>query len=192
MPVISMCPKRLAVLVPTGMAALLLLCLWAWIAGYRCNPTPSLPLGLYRLAAGTPQRGEPAALCLSGPFVKLAAERGYLKPGACPSGLRPLLKRVAGLPGDLVQVGPDGICITPPGAPAACLWPDSRIKTVDRHGRPVSSVLSSGVIPPGFALLLGEHSGSFDSRYFGLVPLDSLRRTVPVFVWTPTKGKNHD
>lgn len=56
MPVISMRPNRLATLALSG-AALILLCLWAWGAGYRCNPTPSLPVGLYRLAAGTPQRG---------------------------------------------------------------------------------------------------------------------------------------
>lgn len=80
MPVISMRPNRLATLALSG-AALILLCLWAWGAGYRCNPTPSLPVGLYRLAAGTPQRGEPVAICLSGPFADLAAERGYLKPG---------------------------------------------------------------------------------------------------------------
>ena len=53
MPVISMRPNRLATLALSG-AALILLCLWAWGAGYRCNPTPSLPVGLYRLAAGTP------------------------------------------------------------------------------------------------------------------------------------------
>ena len=190
MPVISMRPNRLATLALSG-AAVILLCLWAWGAGYRCNPTPSLPVGLYRLAAGTPQRGEPVAICLSGPFADLAAERGYLKPGSCPSGLRPLLKRLAGLPGDLIQVDRDGIRVTPAGSPVACLWLESRIKTVDRHGRPVVSALTSGVIPAGSALVLGEHPGSFDSRYFGLVPLDSLRRTVPVFVWTP-KEKNHD
>ena len=52
MPVISMRPNRLATLALSG-AALILLCLWAWGAGYRCNPTPSLPVGLYRLAAAT-------------------------------------------------------------------------------------------------------------------------------------------
>ena len=102
-----------------------------------------------------------------------------------------MLKRLAGLPGDLIQVARDGIRVTPAGSPVACLWLESRIKTVDRHGRPVVSALTSGVIPAGSALVLGEHPGSFDSRYFGLVPLDSLRRTVPVFVWTP-KEKNHD
>lgn len=192
MPVISMRPKRLAVLALSGGAALILLCLWAWIAGYRCNLTPSLPVGLYRLADGMPKHGDPVSFCLAGPFVGLAAERGYLKAGSCPSGLRPLLKVVAGLPGDLVRVGPDGIQVTPPGAPVGCLWPDSRIKIADRYGRPVPSVLLSGVIPSGFVLALGVHPGSFDSRYFGFVPLDSLRRTLPVFVWTPTKGKIHD
>jgi type IV secretory pathway protease TraF len=33
------------------------------------------------------------------------------------------------------------------------------------------------------ALLLAEHPGSFDSRYFGLVPLDSLRLAKAVWIW---------
>ena len=57
MPVISMRPNRLATLALSG-AALILLCLWAWGAGYRCNPTPSLPVGLYRLSV--------RAVCRSG------------------------------------------------------------------------------------------------------------------------------
>jgi conjugative transfer signal peptidase TraF len=141
--------------------SLILLCLW--LAGYRFNVTASLPVGIYKLSPGAPGRGDYAAFCLEGEFAELARERGYLPAGSCPSGLRPLLKRVAGLPGDPV-----------PGDPA--------VRPADSHGRVMPAVPLESVVPPGMALLLAEHPGSFDSRYFGLVPLESLRRAKAVLV----------
>jgi conjugative transfer signal peptidase TraF len=137
-----------------------------WCAGLRVNLTPSLPQGVYALYPGTPGKGDFAAFCLEGAFADLARERGYLAAGSCSSGLRPLLKRVAGLPGDAI-----------PGDPL--------IRSTDSLGRSMPSALPEGVIPSGMALLLADHSGSFDSRYFGLIPLDALQRVKPVFVFNP-------
>ena len=79
-------------------------------------------------------------------------------------------KGLAALPGDFVD-------------PSA--FP---IRSVDSHGRSISPALLPGVVPPGMALVLADHPGSFDSRYFGFVPLDSLQRVEPIFVFHP-KGK---
>jgi conjugative transfer signal peptidase TraF len=144
--------------------------LWAWLAGYRFNATSSLPVGIYRLSVDAPERGDYAAFCLEGEFAELARERGYLQAGSCPSGLRPLLKIVAALPGDPV-----------PGDPA--------VRPADSLGRPLPSILQESVVPPGMALLLAEHPGSFDSRYFGPVPLASLRKTEPVLLFNNLKGE---
>ena len=138
-------------------------------AGLRFNPTPSLPKGIYRLASGAPEKNDLVSFCLEGEFAELALERGYLEPGSCPSGLRPLLKRLAALPGDSV-------------APSA--FP---IRSVDSHGRSMSPALLPGVAPSGMALVLADHPGSFDSRYFGFVPLESLQRVEPVFLFN-SKG----
>lgn len=136
-------------------------------AGLRFNPTPSLPKGIYQIVSGAPERNELVSFCLEGDFAELALERGYLEPGSCPSGLRPLLKRLAGLPGDSVDPYSLPIC------------------AVDSHGRPMSPALAPGVVPPGMALVLADHPGSFDSRYFGFVPLESLQRVKPVFLFNP-------
>jgi conjugative transfer signal peptidase TraF len=144
-----------------GTALAFLLC---WCAGLRANLTPSLPKGIYALCPGTPSRGDYVAFCLEGEFADLARERGYLEAGSCPSGLRPLLKKVAGLPGD---ASPDGLIIQP----------------MDSLGRPISSALPEGIIHPGMALVLADHPGSFDSRYFGLVPLENLQRVKAVWIW---------
>ena len=86
----------------------------------------------------------------------------------------PLLKRLAGLSGDSVN-------------PASLV-----LRAADSQGRPMPSALSSslkdgGVSPSGMALVLADHPGSFDSRYFGFVPLDSLQRVKPVFLFN-SKG----
>ena len=142
----------------------------AFAAGLRVNPTPSLPKGLYRIVSGTPARGDLVSFCLEGEFVDLARKRGYLEAGSGPSGLQPLLKRLEGLPGDFVD--------------SASLV----LRLFDRQGRPMPSVPLSGVIPHDMALVLADHPGSFDSRYFGFVSLDSLQRVEPVFLFNP-KGE---
>lgn len=139
-------------------------------AGLRLNPTPSLPKGIYHVASGLPAKGDLVTFCLEGEYAALARERGYLEAGSCPSGLRPLLKRLAGLPGDHIEA--DSLAV----------------RALDSQGRPMPSVPLPGVIPPGLALVLADHPGSFDSRYFGLVPLDSLQRVEPVFLFNP-KGE---
>ena len=141
----------------------------AFGAGLRINPTPSLPKGIYRISPGSPQKGDLVSFCLDGEYAALARERGYLEAGSCPSGLRPLLKRLEGLPGDVVSS-------------------DLPLQTLDSHGRPMPSALRAGVIPPGMALVLADHPGSFDSRYFGLVPLEGLQRVEPIFLFNP-KGE---
>jgi len=142
----------------------------SWCAGLRVNLTPSLPQGIYALCPGTPGRGDFASFCLEGEFAEMARERGYLLPGSCPSGLRPLLKRVAGLPGDAI-----------PG--------DLFSRHTDSLGRAMPSALPEGVIPSGMALVLADHPGSFDSRYFGLVPLDALQRVKPLFLINTQQGE---
>lgn len=171
----SISSRRLARRALFAVLWLILTLAMVFSAGLRFNPTPSLPKGIYRIVSGAPApsdfvRGELVSFCLEGEFAELALERGYLEPGSCPSGLRPLLKHLAGLPGDSVD-------------PAA--FP---IRSVDSHGRSMPPALipwTPGVVPSGMALVLAEHPGSFDSRYFGFVPLDSLQRVKPVFLFNP-------
>ncbi len=148
-----------------------------WQAGYRLNLTRSLPLGLYRITDGPVQRGRLASFCLQDTaFITLARERGYLAAGSCASGLRPLLKVIAGLAGDAIEMENGLIAVN--GHPLG----GTAIVSIDSNGRPLPpSRLVPGVIPPDKVLLLSQHhSGSFDSRYFGLVPLATLRLVEPV------------
>lgn len=159
---------------------LLIILMAAWLLGFRLNLTPSLPEGIYRISSDELQRGDLAAFCLSSdnPFSALADERGYLGPGICPSGLRPLLKKLVGLPGDNLIVADDGLILN------GELLPGTVRPSHDRQGRTLpESLLKSEIISDGFGLLLSQdHAGSFDSRHFGLIPLESLKKVNPVVI----------
>ena len=150
-------------------AAIFLLFLF-YAIGLRINFTASAPFGIYMLVSGTPAKGEMASFCLdswAGEWLALAEERSYLGPGFCPRGLRPLLKTVSGLQGE--DTG---------------RYTNLSLRHADSMGRPLpASRLQDGQIPDGFALMLGQHEGSFDSRYFGLVPAAALRRVLPVLTF---------
>ena len=152
----------------------------AWIFGFRINITPSLPEGIYQLSSEDVDRGDLVVFCLppDNPFSSLAGERGYLGPGCCNSGLRPLLKHLVGLPGDDLLIENDSLILN-----GFNLTGSERPKR-DRQGRTLPHpLLKAGIIPDGQALVLSlEHVGSFDSRHFGLIPLASFKKVRPVWV----------
>ena len=146
--------------------------------GYGFNLTPSHPRGLYRLLQESPGKGDYVVFCLAPdhPYRNLAAQRGYLGPGGCPSGLRPLLKQLSGLPGDQVGLVAEGLILN------GFLLPGTQRPAFDREGRELPpTLLSEGLIPAGLALVLSpDQPGAFDGRHFGLVPLAGLVKSEPV------------
>ena len=143
--------------------------------GLRVNVTPSMPLGVYRVTDARPRRGDLVMFCPDAPMADFALKRGYLAAGACPYGVRPMLKRLAGVGGDSMLWSAHGVSVN--GTPV----PNSAPHFADKNGRPLPHALRGGTIPPGKALLLASHPDSFDGRYFGLVPQDPLRKVEPVF-----------
>ncbi len=147
------------------------------------NLTDSQPKGIYTLKPSDEpiRRGILVTFCLEpdNPFAALAKERGYVGGGSCPSGMKPLLKRLAGLPGDEMEIAPDGLILNGNFLHLSFRPP------CDSLGREMPpSLLQSGKIPDGQALVLSqEHGNSFDSRHFGLVPLDSLTPVEPVLTF---------
>jgi len=90
-------------------------------------------------------------------------------------GLAPLLpdgykvaKLVAGLPGDQVEVTPNGISIN--GTYWGALNPD----VLEKSGKTAESVSRSFQIPEGELLLLGSLPRSYDGRYWGTVKRDQV------------------
>ncbi len=161
------------------LSCLLLLLVFIGISclDFRINTTASMPKVIYRTSEGQLSRGTDVELCLDGENAKLALEREYLKPGRCEAGVIPLVKAIVGLPGDKITISQNGIAVNDQ------LRPLSAIRPLDSKGRPMISRLQTGLIPEGKALVLSEHEGGFDGRYFGLVDLKNLKKVEPVLIF---------
>ncbi|OWW01876.1 conjugal transfer protein TraF [Rhizobium sp. R72] len=135
------------------------------IGGLRINTMPSEPLGLWRV---TPldrpvQVGDMVFVCPpKTDTVSEGFERGYLRSGLCPGGFGPLIKTVAAVGGQRIDVA-GGVTID--GRPIA----SSSLISQDGQGR-LLRPYAGGTIPAGFLFLHSPFPGSWDSRYFGPVP----------------------
>ena len=142
----------------------------------RLNISSSAPLGLYRIVDQPVARGVLVVACMPPAAARLARERGYVAGGACPGSTQPVLKRIGAVPGDLVDLEPDGIAVN------GARLPDSAPALSDSRGRPLPHApWGRAAVAPGEVWLIGiETTRSWDSRYFGPVPLDHIHAVRPV------------
>ena len=175
-------PRGGTVAVCAAGALLLGTLLTARVAGLRVNATPSMPRGLWRVTmAETPlRRGQIVTVCPPDtPAIHKAARRGYIPAGTCPGGYEPLVKPIAAVARARVNVSAAGVAVN--GAPIA----STAQRAEDSAGRPLESV-AAGIyqVARGEVWILSAHDPrSFDSRYFGPVPVESIRGEArPVWV----------
>jgi conjugative transfer signal peptidase TraF len=138
-------------------------------AGLRVNLTPSEPLGLWRIV-------EPDRPILVGDLIFIcppdtngtreARARGYLRFGLCAGWVAPLIKTVMATSGQAIEIADD---VRVDGRPL----PQSRVARLDGQRREMVHY-DGGVVPPGAVFLHSEFPGSFDSRYFGPLPMDGI------------------
>lgn len=138
-------------------------------AGFRINLTPSEPLGLWRIIE--PDRpimvGDLVFICPpNSEAMREARARGYLRFGLCSDRVAPLIKTVMATSGQVIEIGDD---VRVDGQPL----PRSRVARMDGQGREMAPH-DGGVVPPGTVFLHSEFPGSFDSRYFGPLPMDGI------------------
>ncbi|HEV2899541.1 MAG TPA: conjugative transfer signal peptidase TraF [Pseudaminobacter sp.] len=134
------------------------------------NASASAPVGLYRVGFTAPARGDLVLVRPPESVADLAENRGYLPRNV------PLVKRLAALPGEHVCAFKDGIII---GGEIVA----RRLET-DRQHRPLPRWNECRKLGRGEVFLLGDDApASFDSRYFGPVPVANvIGRLVPL--WT--------
>lgn len=155
-----------------GSAVLVAAPVWA---GHRLqfiwNASASVPIGLYRVEpVDRINVADIAVVMPPEPLAGFLAERGYL-----PNGV-PLLKRVLALGGQTVCRR--GTAILVRGVTLG------HARERDSRGRPLFVWQGCGVITDGEVFLMNwDAADSFDSRYFGPLPLTSIiGRAVPF--WT--------
>lgn len=144
--------------------------LCGWL-GIRLNLSPSLPAGLY-VTTKTPARL--IEFCPAEPYASLAIARGYRDEGTCPDGAMPLLKPIVANAGDLVDISDRGIAVN------GSLLRNSAPLRVDTKGLPLPAWRSGHyVVAPGMVWVASSYNPrSFDSRYFGPVPVPAIRDYV--------------
>jgi len=132
------------------------------------NDSSSMPVGLYALdPVDRPiVRGDTVVVCAPPAIAALSAARGYLESGACSSNTAPLLKLVAAMAGDVVELRPRSIEIG-----GRCLGSSPTFEA-DRTGRPLPRIPRGRYrLRAGQLWLWAPAERSFDSRYFG--PVDA-------------------
>lgn len=146
-----------------------LLLVAATSGGFRINMTPSEPLGLWRIVTlhRPPAVGDLVFICPPDTeAIQAARTRGYLRSGLCPGGFAPLIKTVIATAGQSVEIRShvrvDGVLVA-----------SSAIEKVDGMVRPLSP-FAGGAVPANTVLLHSSFVGSYDSRYFGPLPVSGI------------------
>ena len=146
------------------------------IGGIRINASPSLPLGIYK---ETSDRSAPLIeFCPIEPYGSFAAGRGYRSAGNCSDGAGPLMKPVIASAGDIVDVSIRGIAVN------GVLLPNTAPKSKDTQGRPMSPWPCGHYRVADGSVWVAScyNSSSFDSRYFGPIPVAIIRSRLKPFL----------
>jgi len=124
------------------------------------------------------QRGTFVAVCAPLGAADLGRRRGYLAAGPCPADTELLLKVVAAVAGDVVAVSANGVGVN------GCPLPRSRPLSFDGAGRRLSPWPQGRYrLGLGQLWLYADNARSWDSRYWGPVPLVHVTaRAVPLLV----------
>ena len=153
----------------------------SYLGGLRCNVTTSMPIGVWRVQAqrGPVEHGDVVTLCAGPQAAALGRDRGYLAGGECPGDVELLIKTVVAIPGDEVDVSRSGIAVN------GSLIPGSIPLPYDDRGREMQPIDQGfyRVGPTEVWVIGGSDPRSYDSRYFGPVPIANLRgHAWPLFV----------
>ena len=128
----------------------------------------STPVGLYLRTAPRPGRGKLVEVCLPSAAARLGIKRGYISHSwRCADGSEPVGKVIAGMPGDLIDIDP------------------ATVLRVDSAGRPLTHFpFGKYRLKAGEMWLYGAARNSFDSRYFGSVPVKNVIASLsPLITW---------
>ena len=159
----------------------------AHTVGLRINESPSLPVGIWSVSPlrDGVRRDDVVSFCPPDtPAFREAHQRGYLGSGLCHGGYEPLLKPIAAIEGDRVTRTEQGIRIN------GRLVANSKRLDHDGSGQALPSLGANNIIvAKGEVWVISSYNPlSFDSRYFGPVPVSKIEGLArPLFVMGPRR-----
>jgi conjugative transfer signal peptidase TraF len=149
-------------------------------AGIRFNTTASVPIGLYRITSDS--NTSFVELCPPGPLGPISVQRGYRRFArleGCPDGGELVLKVIVAHPGDLVETSANGIKVNSSSIPNTAPAARDSAGRVLRHWP-----FGHYRVQPGAVWVASWYNvKSFDSRYFGPVPISEVKyRLHPLWI----------
>jgi len=166
------------VLVPIAIAAVGTMVVWVSF-GLIFNYTHSAPFGIYREIAdpsSTPHDPAPYVFfCPDVRWPRMLGQPNYRVPmRTCPDGFSPLIKPVIAWPGDTVEISVSGVIVN--GQPL----PNTATINRDSTGRQLHPFPAGTYrVQKGELWVVSSFSPrSFDSRYFGPIPLRSVHSWI--------------
>lgn len=137
--------------------------------GLRVNASPSLPIGIYRTTSD--KSAKLVEFCPAEPFASLSASRSYRGKGTCGDGAEPLMKPIAAVAGDTIDISADGVAIN------GKLLANSAPRPLDTKNRKLQPwPFGEYQVTPGTIWVISSFNArSFDSRYFGPISIASVR-----------------
>jgi conjugative transfer signal peptidase TraF len=101
----------------------------------------------------------------------MSASRRYRRKGDCQDGAEPLMKPIVAVAGDTVEVSSLGVAVNDRPLP------NSAARPFDTKNRPLQHwPFGAYRVAPGTAWVISSFNArSFDSRYFGPIPVSCIR-----------------
>jgi len=144
------------------------------------NTTSSFPIGFYKISKSSQyKKGVLVSFCaVPSKMIDRMIKQGYSqKNSLCPNQTPQLLKKILGLEGDRVEIG-KLVFINNQAIQ------NSKIFTKDSRGNLLRIQSSQSIKKDYFWAMSDYNERSFDSRYFGQVPLKNIiGRATPIMTW---------
>jgi conjugative transfer signal peptidase TraF len=141
----------------------------------------SSPVGIYRTVSRPLARGALVEACLPDGIASYGLARGYLASGDCSNHTEPVLKIIGAMPGDQVDLATGAVQVN------AISLRNSATLSCDSKGRELLSVARGSHRTAAHEVwLFGLNDArSWDSRYFGPVPIELVRGVLEPVLTVP-------
>lgn len=144
--------------------------------GLVINTSESLPPGIYYRTTQEPKRGDIVLVSPpDAPIFREALAKHILTSGASEAGTCPLIKIMAGVDGDYIEITPTCIRIN-----------GKELESSKRMAWQIQGQIELPMMKrlDGEVLLYTPHPRSFDSRYFGPLKREYVLSTIqPLVLW---------
>ncbi len=144
------------------------------------NTTSSFPLGFYKISKSSSyKRGDLVSFCaVPSKMIDRMIKQGYSqKNSLCPNQTPQLLKKILGLEGDRVEIKKTVFINNQE-------IKNSKIFIKDSNGNLLTIQSSQSIKRDYFWAMSDYNERSFDSRYFGQVPLKNIVGiATPILTW---------